>query len=179
MRAFSSDLLFAPGGAALNNIFFAVEQISGVACNEISCSSRKGSCFKRFISKFEVEVAVQVLVDGELLAVRKPLNGHVAFTVVGERGNPNKIGGCTIRLAAELRCKSHADSETYIGVKSLQLDETHFVAFPQTDLGKYLSTFTQADIDRLGRNTFQNLGDEARFIAWSHLGKERAHQAKG
>lgn len=120
----------------------------------------------------------KVLAEGDLVAVRNPLNGYVAFAVVGDRGSPNKIGEGTIRLAAELRRKRLAGNETYVDVKALQLEVTHVVAFPQTDLRESLGTFSQEDIDRLGRDTFQRWGGEARLTACSHLGTKKPVQTK-
>jgi hypothetical protein len=121
----------------------------------------------------------RVLAEGDLVAVRNPLNRELAFAVVGDRGNPNKLGEGTIRLAAQLSRKLIAGNETYAEVKALQLDVSHVVAFPQTDLRKSLGAFTQVDIDRLGRDAFEEWGGEARLAACARLGKKKRTRVAG
>jgi hypothetical protein len=102
--------------------------------------------------------------NGDLVAVRNVGNSKIAYAIVGDRGPPNDLGEGTIALTANVRDQTLSGRETYPEIKKLSLSKVQYVIFSGENVRKaFPGTFTQADIDRLGKEIFERWGGVERL----------------
>ena len=108
--------------------------------------------------------------DGDLVVVRDAETKVVAFAINGDRGPAKGIGEGTIALAAALNKKVLKGDEAYSAIRALQRSRVQYVIFPRDDIRRRAgATFSQADIDRVGKELFEQWGGTARLDECSAL----------
>ena len=102
--------------------------------------------------------------DGDLVVVRDRDNGRIAFAINGDRGPANGIGEGTIALTAALSGMTLKGDEPFSEIKKLARPNVQYVIFPKDDIRRKVGpAFTQADIDRVGKEIFERWGGVARL----------------
>lgn len=102
--------------------------------------------------------------DGDLVVVKDRDNGRIAFAINGDRGPANRIGEGTIALTAALSGRTLQGDEPFNELKRLARRNVQYVIFPKDDIRRKVGpAFTQADIDRVGKEIFEQWGGVARL----------------
>jgi hypothetical protein len=101
---------------------------------------------------------------GDLVVVRAPATGRIAYAILGDAGPRKSIGEVTIALAAQLRGQTVPANASYQQIRALALRDGQYLIFPGTDVRRSIpGAVSQSEIDRLGREIFQRWGGEARL----------------
>ena len=96
---------------------------------------------------------------GDLVVVRRPSDGRIAYAILGDIGPARAIGEGTIALAAALRGTPVGEEATYATVRALALPDVQYLVFPGTDLrGRIAGPPTQAKIDAEAAALFEAWG---------------------
>lgn len=108
----------------------------------------------------------------DLVIARDMKSGRIAYAINGDRGPANKIGEGSIRLTAQLNGQELTGDETYSDIRKLALTDVEYLIFPKIDIARKMNkNFTQADIDRIGAETFAKWGGTKRLDACKALEK--------
>lgn len=103
---------------------------------------------------------------GDLAAVVDAETGRVAFALVGDTGPKAAIGEGSVALAAALGGVAVPADATFADMKALKRERVATVIFPTRDVPRLTDgQFTQADIDRLGREALAAFGGPERLRA--------------
>jgi len=107
---------------------------------------------------------------GDLVVVRSPGSGRVAYAILGDAGPAKSIGEGTIALAAALRGQAVSPTASYRQVKALALADVQYLVFPGAGI-KALTNgpFTQSDIDREGAQLLERWGGVQRLTQCASL----------
>ncbi len=104
--------------------------------------------------------------EGDLVAVRNMANGRIEFAIVGDRGPARDLGEGTVKLTANLQGRTLAGNETYTEIKKLSLSKVQYVVFAGENIRKRSpGSFTQIDVDRVGKEIFDRWGGVERLNA--------------
>lgn len=110
--------------------------------------------------------------NGDIVVARNVENGKIAYAIVGDRGPANDLGEGTIALTASLRNQTLSGEETYPKIKKLSLSKAQYVVFSGENIHKFFPrTFTQADIDQLGKDIFERWGGIERLESCRSISK--------
>lgn len=103
---------------------------------------------------------------GDLAAVTDSETGQVAFALIGDTGPRSAIGEGSVALAAALGGQPVPADATFEDMKALKRPRVATVIFPTRDVPRLTAgQFTQADIDRLGREALDAFGGLQRLRA--------------
>jgi hypothetical protein len=110
--------------------------------------------------------------QGDLVVAHDRSTNVTAFAIVGDSGPALGIGEGSVRLAATLGQQNLSGSESYEDVKKLVRSSVQYLLFPKHDIRKVVGqSYGQADIDRVGREIYEQWGGDARMRACSQLPK--------
>lgn len=102
--------------------------------------------------------------ERDIVVLRDRQTGILAFAIVGDRGPAAKIGEGTVALAAALAGTPLAADATFADIRRLARPQVDYLLFPARDIRRLTNgAFTQADIDRLGREALAAFGGEERL----------------
>lgn len=103
---------------------------------------------------------------GDLVVVRSPTSGRIAFAILGDAGPRRSIGEASIALAAQLRGQSVAPNASYAQIRALALRDGQYLIFPGTNIRRSVrGALSQADIDRVGSALFAQWGGAERLAS--------------
>jgi hypothetical protein len=101
---------------------------------------------------------------GDLVVVRSPTTGRLAYAVLGDAGPRRSLGEASIALVAHLRGQTVAPNASYQQIRRLALQDGQYLIFPGTDIRRSdRGAITQGDIDEAGRRLFDRWGGVARL----------------
>lgn len=107
---------------------------------------------------------------GDLVAVRSPQSGRVAYAILGDTGPARSIGEGTIALAAALRGESVSPAATYQQVRALALGDVQYLVFAGANIRSLVNgQLTQAAINREGERLLRAWGGAERLAQCATL----------